>query len=287
MEASPSELRFGSARLVLAQRQLRIDDRPIKLGARAYDLLVALIERRDRTVGKDELFELIWPGLVVEENNLQVHISALRKLLGPQAIATIPGRGYRFTAVIDAPASAAEAALVSDPVTPTAQPSANPSAAATPTNLPARHEPLYGRDGDALAIGEMLRTHPLVSIIGAGGVGKTRLALAVASAQQLRFPHGVWWVELATLNDGALVAGTIAQALGVRSGDERPVLETVVASLRNHSALLVLDNCEHLLDAAAQCVRVLLRDAPTLRVLVTSQEALHTAEEQVYRLGGL
>ena len=97
----------------------------------------------------------------------------------------------------------------------------------------------------------------------------------------------MWWVELAALTDGTLVAAAIARALGVSVDNHRPVLETVVALLRKQTALLVLDNCEHLLDAAAECVRVLLRDAPTVRVLITSQEALHTIEEQVYRLGGL
>src|SRR4030095_15450770 len=132
-------------------------------------------------------------------------------------------------------------------------------------------------------VSELLRTHSQVSIVGASGIGKTRLALAVADAQHERFPDGVWWVELAALSDGALVAGAIAGALGVRIGDDRPVLETVIALLRKHTALLVLDNCEHLLDAAAECAVALLRGVPALRVLVTSQEALHTAEEQVYR----
>lgn len=283
MERPTPEFRFGTARLIVAQRQLRIDDKPAKLGARAFDLLLALIERREHAVGKNELIKLVWPDVVVEENNLQVHISALRKLLGPQAIATIPGRGYRFTAEVEAPASGDASVGVSQRTTPPV-PSSPQSAL---TNLPTHHEFLYGRDSDALAIAELLHARTQVSIVGAGGIGKTRLAMAVAHAQQERFPDGVWWVELATLNDGALVAGAIAQALGIRAGDDRPVLEAVVALLRNQTALLVLDNCEHLLDAAAECVRILLRGAPALRVLVTSQEAMHTSEEQVYRLGGL
>ena len=283
MDAPTREFRFGSARLDLARRQLRIGDRPAKIGARAFDVLLALIERRERVVGKNELFELVWPGVVVEENNLQVHISALRKLLGPQAIATIPGRGYRFTAEVDAPAGGAAPVGAAEP----SSPPAKSLPAAAPTNLPARLEPLYGREDDALAVAELLRGHALVSIVGASGIGKTRLALAVASAQRERFSDGVWWVELATLSDGALVAGTIAHVLGVRAPGDGPVLDTVLALLRNQSALLVLDNCEHLLDAATECVRILLHGAPGLRILVTSQEALHRAEEQVYRLGSL
>ncbi len=93
--------RFGRFELQPTRRQLVADGRPVGLGQRAFDVLHALVQRRERLVTKSELLDIVWPGVVVEENNLQVQISALRKLLGPQAIATIPGRGYRFTAVID------------------------------------------------------------------------------------------------------------------------------------------------------------------------------------------
>src|SRR5258708_20994574 len=105
--------RFGRIEVRLAERQLLVGGEPAKLGARAFDLLLALVERRERVVSKNELLDLVWPGMVVEENNLQVHISALRKLLGPAVIATIPGRGYRFTALLaagEAPPAAAPAA---------------------------------------------------------------------------------------------------------------------------------------------------------------------------------
>jgi len=266
-------LRFGAAQLDVAQRRLLIDGQPAKLGARAFDVLLALLERRDRTVNKNELFDLVWPGVVVEENNLQVHISTLRKVLGPQTIATIPGRGYRFTGDLTATTTAA-------PVAPP------PSTVAATMHLTAQ-QPLYGRDGDMHAVGELLRRHTHVSIVGAGGMGKTRLALAVAAAQREQFPDGIWWIELAALSDGGLVTGAIAQALGVRGGNDRPVLETVIALLLNQTALLVLDNCEHLLDAAAECVNTLLLNAPALRILVTSQAALRTATEHVYPLSGL
>src|SRR6266576_7118086 len=93
-------LRFGRAEVRPSERQVLVDGRPVGLGARAFDVLLALVERRDRIVAKNELLDLVWPGLVVEENNLQVQISALRKLLGQEAIATIPGRGYRFTVTL-------------------------------------------------------------------------------------------------------------------------------------------------------------------------------------------
>ena len=142
MDTTTSTLRFGAALLDVEQRQLLIHGRPAKLGARAFAVLLALIERRDRAVSKNELFELVWPNMVVEENNLQVHISTLRKLLGPQAIATIPGRGYRFTAGLDSPANdAASNAPAAIEVAGTARP-------LVPTNLPAHPEPLFGRDDD-------------------------------------------------------------------------------------------------------------------------------------------
>src|SRR5437016_5025558 len=93
--------RFGRFELSPATRQLLVDRQPAALGARAFDVLHALVERRDRLVTKNELLDLVWPGLVVEENNLQVQISTLRKVLGPQAIATIPGHGYRFAATLE------------------------------------------------------------------------------------------------------------------------------------------------------------------------------------------
>ncbi len=101
------DITFNGYTLSGPRRELLLDGAPVKLGARAFDLLLALIEHRNRAVAKDELLDIVWPGLVVEENNLQVQISALRKLLGPQAITTLPGRGYRFTADVAEPASAA------------------------------------------------------------------------------------------------------------------------------------------------------------------------------------
>ena len=101
MNADPADHRFGRFVLRPAERQLLIDGEPAPLGARAYDLLSALVHRRDRIVGKDELLDLVWPKTVVEENTLQVHVSALRKVLGQQAITTIPGRGYRLTVELE------------------------------------------------------------------------------------------------------------------------------------------------------------------------------------------
>src|SRR5438132_8450370 len=134
--------RFGRIEIRPAQRAVTIDGRPAPLGARAFDVLVALVDRRDRLVGKDELLDIVWPGLVVEENNLAVHVSALRKMLGPQPIATVPGRGYRFVA----PAGDSAAAPAAPPV------AAEPPHAADTTALPPQSTTLFGRDDDLAAL---------------------------------------------------------------------------------------------------------------------------------------
>ncbi len=108
--AEPEPARFGRFEIRLAERRLAVDGAPVALGSRAFDLLAALMTRRDRVVPKEELIEVVWPGLMVEDNNLQVQISALRKVLGTHAIATVPGRGYQFTVAAQAQAAAAPAA---------------------------------------------------------------------------------------------------------------------------------------------------------------------------------
>ena len=256
-------------------RLLLVDGQPAKLGARAFDLLVTLAERRDRVVSKNELLDVVWPGLVVEENNLQVHISALRKLLGPSAIATIPGRGYRFTAPLDGAAND-EPPAPPDAAVPTAQVG----------NLPSDDEPLFGRDTDLTTVCTLLAEHRLVTVAGAGGIGKTRLAQAAAHRLLADFADGVWLVELAPVSDPALVASSIACALGV-SLDAPAGAEQLAARLGDRRLLLVLDNCEHLVDAVAAVATTLLHSCRTLRLLATSQEPLKLAEEHVLRLGTL
>ena len=199
----PDDTRCDAIEIRPAERQVRVNGKPAALGARAFDLLMALYERRDRVVGKNELLDLVWPGLVVEENNLQVQVSSLRKLLGPNAIATIPGRGYRFTLPDETLARRRNVAPSTAAATTDAPTDAGAPADAAPDgNLPAS-PPMVGRDDDLAAVAALLQRHPVVSIVGAGGIGKTRLALAVAQGCTLEAPEGRWWVELAPLADAA------------------------------------------------------------------------------------
>ncbi len=275
-----AELDFGRARILAAQRQLIVDEVPAKLGARAFDVLLALVERRDRVVGKTELLDLVWPNLVVEENNLSVQISALRKLLGPQAVATIPGRGYRFTL---APVSEPDSDAPAQALGPAASKQEAPPVAAQ-TNLPESRPQLFGRIADVDEVQRLLRQHRLVSIIGAGGIGKTALALEVAHRFLGEFADGVWLVELAALTSAELVPGAIAAAFNVRLPAAMTAQPALIEAFKRRKVLLVLDNCEHLIDSVVETTAALLAACPGVRVLATTQEILRLPAEQAYRL---
>lgn len=281
MSADLADYRFGRFVLRPAERQLLIDGEPAPLGARAYDLLTVLLQRRDRVVSKDELLELLWPKAVVEENTLQVHVSALRKVLGPQAIATIPGRGYRFTAVLDQVNSADSAPSIAN----ASQASAAPIV--LPGNLPAQLPPLIGRDDDLQLLLAEISGHPLVTLIGAPGVGKTTLATAVAHAASRQWRDGAWKVELAPVTDPAQLPHAVAQSLGVALNGPGPPQSLLVGVLQSRSLLLLLDNCEHLVDAAAALASAIVAQAPDVRILATSQERLNVANERVIALDPL
>jgi predicted ATPase/DNA-binding winged helix-turn-helix (wHTH) protein len=267
--------RFGRIEVRAAERQLLVGGEPAKLGARAFDLLLALVERRERVVSKNELLDLVWPGLVVEENNLQVHISTLRKLLGPAVIATIPGRGYRFTQAPDGSAAAEPAAL---PV---------PSAAASAAGVPAEALPLLlGREDELGALRTLVVAHRVVTVAGAGGIGKTTLARALAYRIGDAFGDGVCLVELAPVSDASSVATTVATALQVKLGNQFPI-DAIAQALGARRMLIVLDNCEHLLQAVAELIEALRSGTLGVHWLATSQEPLKLVGEQVFRLGAL
>ncbi len=275
-----TDFRFGRFELRPAARELLVDGQPVPLGARAFDVLHALIERRERLVAKAELLDVVWPGVVVEENNLQVQISTLRKVLGPQAIATVPGRGYRFTIT----GTSAPEASTATPPAPAPMPFALVKRAG---NVPAAVAALIGREAELAELCALLESHRLVSIVGAGGVGKTRVGLALADRLRGRFADGVWWVELAALSDPNLVAESIARTVGLHLAAGRPEAEALATALTDLDVLLVLDNCEHLGDAVSAIVDTVLAQRTTVRFVVTSQEPLRTRAETLFRLGTL
>ena len=270
-------IRFGRFELRCVERRLLRDGEPVRLGARAMDLLLVLVTHRDRMVTKGELLDLVWPGLVVEEANVQVQVSALRKALGSSAVATIPGLGYRLSLAIDEDAAQA-------PLAPPAEAFESPGDRLSPlTSLPPILEPLIGRDDDLSVLSRLMEQHRLVTVTGAGGIGKTRLAHAACLEFAARYPDGVCWVDLAALATGERIVPGIARVARVSLGKGKGLPE-LVGALSRRRLLLVLDNCEHLVAPLAMVVEAILAGAEQMRILATSQQPLKIKGEHIYRL---
>jgi len=191
-----SSYRFGPFELQPDIRRLLKDGATISLRPRAFDLLAALVERAGRLVTKDELLDQVWPKMVVEEAALHAQVSALRKILGADAITTVSGRGYQFTLPVTKGDGEANRASRSK------------------HNLPYQLTSFVGREQEIAQLVELVTANRLVTLTGAGGAGKTRLALEVAAQAVESFPDGAWLVELASLSDPGLVLQTLARALG-------------------------------------------------------------------------
>jgi DNA-binding winged helix-turn-helix (wHTH) protein len=272
----PLEYAMGPIRIRPSERRVFLHGRPVALGARAFDLLLALVEHRDRVVGKGELLALVWPGLVVEEGNLSVQVSALRKALGEPLISTVPGRGYRLTAPVVEHAAA-------DAPPPEPSHVALAAKAESPSSgwLPAPMTPLLGRAAALAETQALLQSNRCLTLVGAGGSGKTRLALALAEAVRGRYAGGVWWVSLDALSEPALLAQAVVSAVG--AADLRtPPLQALTQRLSGLETLLVLDNCEHLVEGCAAMATRLLRELPHLHLLNTSRESLRIDGEVVW-----
>jgi predicted ATPase/DNA-binding winged helix-turn-helix (wHTH) protein len=287
--AAPAKLfEFGPFRLDVARRELFAHGMPVTLGQRAFDVLVALVRRHGELVTKDELLTEVWPRLVVEENNLQVQVSALRRIFqsmdgGERYLVTVAGRGYRFVAPVRQPEAAAEAA--GEPATMSGPSPA--SRARASSNLPQPLTDLIGREADLEAVASRLAAHRLVTLTGPGGVGKSRLAVEVGRAATSRFADGVWFAELAPLGEKQLVFSVITEALRAGVAGASANLDALADALRERQLLLILDNCEHVLAEASRVVETLLRACPHLFVLASSRERLAVAGESVYRVPSL
>jgi non-specific serine/threonine protein kinase len=261
------------------------EGQPVALGARGVAVLHALVRHAPQFVSKDLIVDTAWLGLVVEESNLSVQISAIRRALAvvPGAerwLETLPRRGYRYVGPLNQPAQAKE------------EPLPAPVAGRAGTeplrpNLPELLTSFVGRQAELVEVQRRLQQGRLLTLVGAGGVGKTRLALRLAGEQLPLHADGVWLVELAPLVDPVLVPQAVATALGVKEQVGRPLQETLVDHLRSLKALLVLDNAEHLLVASAQLAETMLQHCPQVRVLVTSRERLGIAGEHTYRVPSL
>src|SRR5271165_4404236 len=286
---APGGIAFGRFLLLPHRRELLADGRPVKLGGRAFDVLMALIEAHGAVVSKNALMARVWPDRIVEENNLQWQISALRAAFGADRnlIRTVSGRGYQFTAKTDAAYGSPEA----DAGTPigAAQPDAREArrdweipGQLPPTNLAELISELIGRDDVLDEILSLASAHRLVTLTGAGGIGKTRLALAAARRLLPQFADGVWLAEFSPIADPGLVPVTVAASIGLDLGGGDVSAQRVPQALAGRQMLLVLDTCEHVIGAAAALSEAVLRTGGTLHLLATSREPLRAEGEWVY-----
>lgn len=278
-----TQLRFGPFRLLPRRRLLLDGDRPLRIGSRAFDLLVILVERAGEIIPNTELMARVWHDAVVEPGSLRMHIAALRKALGDggtadRYIVNVPLRGYVFaspvtrTASDDPPAATAPAPVLDAP--------------ARAATLPALLTRLIGRRA---AVEDLIRRLPhtrCVSLVGAGGIGKTTVALAAAHAMSASYPDGALFVELGEVTDAHRVPAALASALGVAVQPADPV-QGLVAYLRDKHTLVVLDNCEHVIADVASMVERLLTAAPQVHLLITSREPMRIPGEWVQRLASL
>jgi predicted ATPase len=273
----PSALRgkiasFGPFRLHAAERLLEKNATPLKIGSRALDILITLLEHAPEVVSKRDLIRRVWGQLVVDEVSLRVHVAALRERLGDgdssvTYIKNIPGRGYCFAGVV----SWAEAEA-----TPRKTPTAAPQ-------LPREPLLMVGRDDAVRELTALLQKQRFVSIVGAGGIGKTTIALSLAHRMLAEFQGAVHFFDLAAVEDARLLASLLASQLGLVAVSDRP-LPVILTALREQRMLLVFDSCEHLIEAIAALAENIFRETPQVHILVTSREALRAEGEQVHHL---
>ncbi|WP_241284960.1 winged helix-turn-helix domain-containing protein [Burkholderia cenocepacia] len=255
-------IRIGTLHVFLDRREIRSNGKLLRIGSRAFEILELLIRANGALVSKDDIMQRVWPHTVVEENNLQVHIASLRKALADDRnlIVTVPGRGYRLVVGQDDGDAPVRPAMW--------RPSAAPST-------------LFGREQTVADVLAALQGARVVTLVGAGGIGKTRVAIEAAARADARFPEGTVFVSLATVACPRFVPDALAGAFGITQSTGSLTLEAVLASVARRRMLLVLDNCEHLLDAAAQIASALTDADDGLCVLATSRESLRIHGERV------
>ncbi|WP_109479746.1 winged helix-turn-helix domain-containing protein [Paraburkholderia sp. C35] len=284
-------IRIGQLEISLDHREVRHDGRNVPVGSRAFDILALLIAADGELVSKDEIMRAVWPTTVVEKNNLQVHISALRRAFGDERerICTVPGRGYRLIMrhalhESDARAAGPDATTRESSTPGDIAPVSHEAPRPARQPLPARMPELIGRQEALDVVTAALRAHQSVTLVGTGGSGKTRLAEEVAPALPHEFADGVLCGPLAAASDAQSALDVLAFAMGSRLSASRTALAQIAAEWREREALGVLDNCEQVLEIGAAIAESLTGAGSRMRVLATSREALRVREEIVYQV---
>jgi predicted ATPase/DNA-binding winged helix-turn-helix (wHTH) protein len=262
----------------LGRRELRSRGVPVPLGGRAFEIVTVLVQSSTDLVTKDHMMERVWPGAVVGEGTLHVHISAVRKALGQDRamLKTVSGRGYRLLGSWTPQHREGTAAPIYS--SPTRTPAAPP-----PNNFPPLISRLVGRTAACQFVRDLVSAYRVVTLTGPGGIGKTSLAIKAVRYLLPDFEDGGWLVELASLSDPGLVPSTVASTLGLKLVGEISA-EAVARAVGARHLLLVLDNCEHVIDAAANLAETFTRLCPRTTIVATSREVLRIDGESVYRV---
>ncbi|RVI59206.1 transcriptional regulator [Sinorhizobium meliloti] len=280
---------FGPFCLSPGERLLTKDREPVPIGGRSLDLLVALTERPGQVLSKRELMKRVWSDVVVEDGSLRFHMAGLRKLLGDgedgaRYIATQVGVGYAFVAPTERVDPAGDMPAV--PSSPSIADVIETGVAANSTNLPPRLSNLVGRERDIRLLKEQADRARLFTIFGPAGVGKTSLAIEIAHQAAAEFGGSIAFVDFSMLENPAIVPSMIVGAMGLTVEGE-DALAVILGHVRGRRFLLVLDNCEHVMEPTATMVERIMDEAPGIRILATSRETLRVRGEHVHRLDPL
>ena len=278
-QCEPSVFESGGLEIDLVRRELRARGAKIPIGGRAFEIVETLVRAAGELVTKDDLMRRVWPGAIVEDNTIQVHISAIRKALGQDRgmLKTVTGRGYRLLG---------DWTIRRENTSTKTQAPQQVRAAAHPfvTNVPVAASALIGRETAVQQLRDLLSAYRVVTLTGPGGIGKTTLASEVARRLFPTFEGDVVLVELVSLSEPDRVPSAVAYVLNLQlRGDDMSAI-SVARAIGTKKLLLVLDNCEHVIDATARMVEALLRMCPHATVLATSREVLSVEGEFVYRV---
>src|SRR5216684_9001499 len=267
------KLRFGPFELSIGERILRRDGQVLPLGGRALDILIYLADRPGEVIAKQELIDHVWSDVTVEEGSLRVHVAAIRKALGDgqfgnRYIANIKGRGYSFVATVIPLAGSRES---------------RNDKFRHHGRLPARPLMMIDRESVISEVKDKLRDERFVTLLGPGGIGKTTIALAVGRAVAEEFGGKVHFVDLESLTDPRHVVEVVATSLGLQLKSKDPGLE-LVDLVRSRKLLVILDSCEHVIEAVALVAEQLYQETEHIHLLTTSRELLKVEGEHCCRV---